>query len=226
MNTIPIYIAYAEDHAVVRTGVKELIQSVDDRFKVFIEAENGKELLENIAKASHQPDVCLIDINMPEMNGYEAMLQIKNKYPYIRCLALTMADNDHAMLQMLANGAMGYVTKNSNIHELKKAVLEVYEGNFYFCKEVLKLFPKISRHNLQDHLKQLLSDREVEFLSLCCSDMSYAEIGQVMHLSDRTAENYAYKLGQKLNIHSRVGLALYAVYAGISKFRKKCTENP
>ena len=216
----PIYIAYAEDHGLVRHGMAELLNA-DGRFHVTIEAENGRELLERIAAAKQKPDLCLIDISMPEMNGYEAVLEIRKQFPTMRCLAITMADNELAIIQMLANGAMGYVTKNSNINQVKTAICEVHEGDFYFCPDVLKIFPKISRNNLYEYAEKMLSELEMKILSLLCSDMTDKQIAERMNLSYRTIETHIGQLRTKLKIRSRVGLALYALYAGIGNFNTK-----
>lgn len=222
MHNTPIYIAYADDHEIVRKGVIEFIHQINSRFHIFIEASTGKELLEKIGLATRQPDVCLLDISMPEMNGYETMQELRQKYPFIRTLAFTIYNNsDFAILKMLSNGALGYVTKNARAEELGEAILQVYQGKYFFCSDVLQIFPRISKSNTREYLEKLLSEREVEFLALCCSDMSYSQIGQALGISTRTAETYAYKLSEKLKIHSRVGLALYAQYSGIGTFSKK-----
>lgn len=214
-----IQIAMADDHQMIRDGIANFIHSTDSNLKVFIQANDGIELLELIAKAPMQPDVCLVDIRMPRMDGFKTVLQLKKSYPYIRCLALTIYDHsEYAILQMLHNGSLGYITKNCRPKELVKAIRTVYNNDFYFCEEVLKIFQKISRANIEEYTKNLLTPQEVELLRLSCTEMTCKEIADKMILSQRTIENNYQKLHDKLNIKTRQGLAMYAQYSGIGSF--------
>ncbi len=212
-----IHIAYAEDQTLIRKALISLLHLADDRFNVFIDAENGEDLLDKIAHARYQPDVCLIDIGMPVMNGYETVARIRKLYPHIRCLAITAYDEDISIIRMVRNGAKGYVIKNAQPEELVRAITEVYNGNDFFSGDVYKKVPDISRKG-KDYNHRLFTEQEAEFLSWCCTDLTCAEIAKEMNLSPRTVENYCLRLRTELNISSRVGLAVYALRTGMGNF--------
>jgi two-component system invasion response regulator UvrY len=219
MNNLPvIYIAIADDHEIVTQGVTELINSHHaDRFNVYIQAKNGSELMDKLAHASHLPDICLIDIGMKPMDGYETTVMIRKQYPFIKCIAFSMIKKEFAILKMYKNGCSAFVLKNGPVETLLEVVNEVYTHGICFPRCVLDVFPKISIDNLQEHIDSvLLKDREEEFLALCGEDKTYKEIGAQMNLSHKTVENeYAIPVRNKLGIRSRVGLALYALMTGV-----------
>jgi two-component system invasion response regulator UvrY len=221
MRTRPIIqIAFAEDHEIVRKGVAELINNMEGGFNVYIEAENGQELLDKIAAGSYQPYIAVLDISMPVMNGFETMVHLKSKYPYIRVLILTMIDDDNefTILKMMQLGARGYIGKNASPRELEKALIDIYTEGYYFSTTMLKKFPDMNEENMQEHFKELLTEADITFLSQCCSSLTYREIAETMGQSLRTVENHAAKLCEKLNIHSRLELGMYALRAGFGKF--------
>jgi len=214
-NDVTIYIAYADEQSLVRKIIAGYISELDHRFKVCIEAGNGSDLLAQIDQSSYQPDVCIFDISMPVMNGYDTVMEIRKKYPYIRCLALSNLDIEFSVSRIIQCGAFGYVSKSADPTEIRQAIIEVYGNNYYFSADILKKIPAISKIDIMEFSKAVLTDREIEFLSLCCSDLSYIEIGSKMHLSHRTIEHYCTKLRDKLHIESRIGLAMFASYTGI-----------
>ena len=218
MSNLPvIQIAIVDDHDVVRAGLISLI-NVLGGFNVCIEASDGNDLLDKISHASFLPDVCLIDVNMDGMDGFETMLQLNKRWPRINCIALTMYSSDEVILRMFKNGAKGYLSKKCTAETLKEAIIEVYSNEYYFSDLVLKKFPKMSMKNIKKYTKKALNEKQIEFLSLTCSDLTYEEIGERMSISARTAEKYCHKLRDELGIHSRVGLVMYALYVGIGKF--------
>jgi two-component system invasion response regulator UvrY len=217
-NDATIYIAYADEQTLIRKIIAGYITELDQRFKVIIEASNGSDLLEQIDRSLYQPDVCIFDICMPVMNGYDTVVQIKKKYPYVRCLALSNLNIEFSVSRIIQCGAFGYISKSADPAEIRQAIIEVYENNYYFSADILKKMPSVSKNNKMELTKTLLTDREIEFLSLCCSDLSYIEIGSKMHLSHRTIEHYCTKLCDKLHIESRIGLAMFASYTGIGCF--------
>jgi len=210
-------IALADDHVVMRNGLASLLRDLG--YSIIYEADNGKEFIEK-TKKDNLPDVALLDINMPKMDGYETALWIKENFPEVKVLALSMYDDDGAIIRMLKNGAKGYVLKDSNIADVKAAIESVVSKGYYYSELVTgKLIHSINHLDEPDHasIKEMLklNAREIEFLKLACTEMSYKEIAEKMFLSPRTIEGYRDSLFEKLNLRSRVGLVLFAIKNGI-----------
>ncbi|XZF13418.1 response regulator [Chitinophagaceae bacterium MMS25-I14] len=211
--TKSIRVAIAEDIPILRRGVVQLISTYEG-FAVEIEASNGRELLERIAAAPKPVDICLLDINMPEMDGHKTIEVLKAKWPDIKVLVLSMYDDDFNVIRMLKNGASGYILKNSEPEELKRALTEVYNRGYYHSDLVNgRLFQLL--HKKEDVNSSELSDKEVQFLSYCCSELTYKEIAEKMRLSPRTVEGYRDNICEKLNVKSRTGLVMYALKIGV-----------
>jgi len=206
MKEQKINIAIVDDHTLFRNGVAALMNEFED-LNVIFSAGNGEEMQEMLAKAL-LPDVILMDINMPEMDGYKATAWLKETYPNVKVLALSMFDDEKAIIGMIKSGACGYVLKESKPREVLEAIKIIYTKGVYINELVSgKLLHSIA--NQKD--VPLLSAREVEFLKLCCSELTYKEIADSMFVSPRTVDNYRESLFQKLNLKSRTGLVLYSV---------------
>jgi len=211
MSSLPvIHIAIAEYPAIPRRSLVRYINTLDPRFNVYIDAQNGKDLLHIIDTASYQPDICILDIAMPEMDGFTTVAELKQKYPLVKTIGFSEADDKYPILRMISNGASGFVSKAENEEELTKTINGVYNDGFSVSAHVHRLLPKLSDHNAGKLLWEMYSDKEIEFLSLCAKDLTYAEIGKRMNLSTRTAENYASRLRGLTNTDSRIGLAIFA----------------
>lgn len=212
METEPIKIAIVDDHTLFRSGVAALMGEFAE-LKVIFEASNGQQMQQLLLK-SELPQVILMDINMPVMDGYETTRFLKEYYPKILVLALSMYEDDKSVIKMIKSGACGYVLKQSKPRELLEAIQSIVQKGV-FINEIVsgKLIRSIS--SSIDELK--LSNREIEFLKLCCSEMSYKEIADVMFVSPRTVDNYRESLFQKLNLKTRSGLVLYAIKNEIFK---------
>ncbi len=208
-----INIALADDHAILRKGVAEILSRFDN-MAVIIEAGDGKELIAKLQAAGTLPDVCIVDINMPEMNGYETSVEIKKRWPQIKILALSMYDTELNVIKMLRSGANGYVLKDSDPEELRFAISEVYRHGFYHSELVTGRMLHIL-HDPDNKVNAELNDRETAFLKLCCTELTYKEIADQMFLSPRTIDGYREALFKKLNITTRTGLAMYAIKAGM-----------
>ena len=211
-ETEPIKIAIVDDHTLFRSGVAALMGEFAE-LKVVFEAANGQQMQQLLPK-DVLPQVILMDINMPVMDGYETTAWLKQYYPKIMVLALSMYEDDKAVIKMIKSGACGYVLKQSKPRELLDAIQTIVQKGV-FINEIVsgKLIRSISS-NIDD-LK--LSARELEFLKLCCSEMSYKEIADQMIVSPRTVDNYRESLFQKLNLKTRSGLVLYAIRNEIFK---------
>ena len=208
-----INIAIADDHAILRRGVVEILSQFDN-LTVMIEAANGKELVAKMGAAGTLPDVCIVDVNMPEMNGYETAAEIRKQWPEVKILALSMYDTELNIIKMLRNGANGYILKDSDPEELRIAILEVYKNGFYHSDIVTGRMLHIL-HDPNGKISIDLNERELQFLASCCTELTYKEIADLMYLSPRTIDGYREALFKKLNITTRTGLAMYAIKAGV-----------
>ena len=209
-------LSLADDHALLRNGLAQLIQSLGHT--VLFEVNNGKELTQKI-NAGELPDIVLMDINMPEMDGFQATQWLKQQYPDIKVLALSMYDNETAIIRMLKSGARGYILKDSEPGELKAALRALEEKGFYYSDLVSgKLMHAINKMEDENgNLKNLvpLNERETDFLTYACTELTYKEIAEKMFLSPRTIDGYRDALFEKLNVKTRVGLVMYAIKNGI-----------
>lgn len=215
-----IQIALVDDHALLRNGLATLIIRLG--YTVLYERSNGKELIDGIDK-NNLPDLILMDINMPELDGYETTLWLKKNYPSVNVIALSMYDDESAIIRMIKNGARGYILKDTNPNELKQAIDSVMTKGFYYSDLVSgRLIRSIQDGDEDDNnSKKLvlgLNEKETEFLKLSASELTYKEIAAQMHVSPRTIDGYRDDLFQKLNIKSRVGLVLFAIKNAIIHF--------
>jgi DNA-binding NarL/FixJ family response regulator len=211
------YISIVDDHAMFRKGLSALINLFTD-YKVLFEASNGKDFI-NKLKPPHLPDIVLLDITMPEMDGFATAQWIKTNYPGIHILALSTMDSDYAIIKMIKHGARGYILKDAEPEELKMAFYEIKtKGYFYndlITRKLLFSINQLTDEKSDIHALNKLTQREIDFIKLACSEKSYAEIAKEMFLSERTIDGYRESVFKKLNVNTRVGLALYAVKNGI-----------
>ncbi len=207
-------IAMADDHAMLRQGLANMIESFGD-YKVICQAGNGQELIDHLQPAT-LPDIVLLDISMPVMDGYETAKFIQEKYPSIRILALSMMDNENAIIRMIRNGSRGYVLKDAEPTELKQALYDVMQKGYHYSELVTgKLIFSMSRQGMDAEKSggvcEPLSEKETEFLKFACTEMTYKEIAGEMNVSPRTVDGYRDHLFEKLGVKTRVGLAMFAI---------------
>lgn len=209
-------IALVDDHSLLRKGLAQLVESLG--FTVVSESDNGKEFIRQLDD-NKLPDIVLLDINMPEMDGYETAQWIKANQPGIKILALSMYDNETSIIRMLKCGARGYILKDAEPAELRTAIDDVMNKGFHYSDLVSgKLLHAIN--NLEDgngNLKNLvqLNARETDFLKWACTELTYKEIADKMFVSPRTIDGYRDALFEKLQLKTRVGLVMYAIKHGI-----------
>lgn len=207
MPSEKITIALADDHALVRRGLSQMLQS--NNFNVIAEASNGSELLKLIKE--NLPMVVLLDINMPVMDGISTMHQIQNMNLPVKVLALSMMDDDGSVIRMIKAGAKGYVLKDSEPEELIQAIRIIADNGFFYSERIAGRISSLQfNSDSNDHINKL-SQRELDFLVLASSDLSYKEIADKMIVSVRTVDGYRDSIYEKLKIHSRIGLVLYAI---------------
>ena len=201
-------VVIVDDHILFAQALEKLINTFDD-FHVLYHAKNGKELLDSLEKETAVPDIALMDINMPVMNGVETMQWINKNRPAIKVLALSMDDDEATIIKMLRAGSSGYLLKDINPGILEESLHEVLEKGFCYSERITSTV--LRSLNKAEPPHQLLKDREVEFLKLVCTEMTYKEIASAMFLSPKTIDGYREALFEKLQVKSRVGLVLYAI---------------
>jgi len=213
MATEKILIAIVDDHTLFRCGVAGLMSEFDE-LEVVFESENGQQM--QYALAKHKlPNVVLMDINMPVMDGYDATTWLKKNYPQIKVLALSMFEDDKAVIKMIKSGASGYVLKESKPGELLDAIKTIHTKGVYINDMVSG---KLIRSVVDDNDGPDFTKKELEFLRLCCSELTYKEMADKMFVSPRTVDNYREALFLKLSLKSRTGLVLYAIQNQIFTF--------
>jgi two-component system invasion response regulator UvrY len=209
-------IVLTDDHSLLRNGLAELVKS--QGHTVLFEADNGKDFMAKLDPKS-LPHLVLMDINMPEMDGFETTQWLKQNHPQVQVLALSMYDNETSIIRMLKCGAKGYILKDSEPAELKAAIDDILTKGFYYSELVSgKLMHAINKMDDDtDGLKNLvpLNDRETDFLKYACTEMTYKEIADKMFVSPRTIDGYRDALFEKLKLKTRVGLVMYAIKNGI-----------
>lgn len=209
-------IAIVDDHTLIANALSSIISNFDN-FEVIYTCENGLDFQEKI-KTKGKPDIVLLDISMPVMDGFETSKWITETYPDVIVMALSMQDDESSLIKMIRNGAKGYMLKNIYPTELEKALNSIVaNGRFFPEWASIKIFDSIGNDKKSEKNKIKLSDREIEFLKYTVTEMNYREISEKMFCSPRTIENYRDSLFLKLNLKSRVGLAVYALKNGYDK---------
>ncbi len=210
----PITLAIADDHQIMREGFISILRAkYPDVFQLLFSAENGKDLIEKLSASSISPDVILLDVSMPIMNGYDAMEIIHDKWPDIKVLGMSMYKDDFVIIKMLFNGASGFITKDVASNDIYTAITTAYQNGVYF-QGVSEKFNAKSRNKLKE-LVPNITTKEMNFLSLCATDMHYKEMAEELCLSVRTIHSYRDSIFNKFNINNRVSLALFAICIGL-----------
>ncbi|MBK9109155.1 MAG: response regulator transcription factor [Saprospiraceae bacterium] len=214
---MPVKIAIVDDHTMMVQAIANLLNARDE-FKVIFTCRNGRELTEKLTVLDQLPDLVLLDINMPLMNGWETAEWIQKNYPQMRILCLTMNDDEMSVIKMFKSGAKGYVLKDAEEDELFLAIHSVMTKGFYYSDYVAKVMIDSFKSEGIPGDSQMMSplkEREIEFLVLCCTELNYKQIADLMHLSPKTIDGYRDDLFQKLHVRSRIGLVLHAIKHGL-----------
>ncbi len=211
-----IQVAIADDHSLLRKALAKLVGSFDN-YAVMFEADNGKEIKAKVLQHII-PDVVLLDVNMPDMDGYETVRWLYSNYPQVKVLALSMFSDEKTIIRMLRLGAKGYILKNIDPEELKIALDSVVQKNFYLSEYISgKIISGLNRDVDRPEEDVVLTEKEKEFLRLVCSEMTYKDISVKMFVSPRTVDDYRNTLFEKLKVKSRVGLVMYAMKNGLAE---------
>jgi DNA-binding NarL/FixJ family response regulator len=210
-----IKVAMADDHILLRNALASLINNSGECSVVF-ECSNGNELIGKIKTGSH-PDVIILDLNMPEMDGHQTALYLQKNHPEIKILMLTMYDSELALIRLLKAGVKGFMKKDIHPTELMHAIQSVHTQGYYYSAQTSSKLAGLFRDETtsQSIDKIMLSEIELEFLKHVCSELTYKEIAVELKMNPRAIDGMRDNLFTKLDVKSRVGLAMYAIKHGI-----------
>ncbi len=204
-------IAVVDDHSLFREGLVSLLKEYDE-FEVVLQASNGKELMDGLKK--EKPQVILLDIEMPIMDGIEATVQIKKKYPNIKVIILTMHNEEGLVFDLMGRGANGFLPKDKSVEFVIDAIYAVLEKGYYYNDAVAKAVIEGVRNNTtikKSFYQSPLSGREIEIIKLICKQHTSKEIGEILNLSNRTIEAHKYNILTKTKSTNTAGVVLYAI---------------
>jgi DNA-binding NarL/FixJ family response regulator len=207
-------IVLVDDHILLRNGLAGIIDGFDN-FTVLFEANNGSHFIEQL-DPKNLPDIVLLDVTMPIMNGFETAEWIFSNHPNIKVMVLSMLNDERTIIKMLKLGAMGYLTKDTDPKELNRALNELYNKGIYFNQLLCQNLVHSVRNGLEepnDEYQVLINlpEREKEFLKLLATDLTLKEIAAKMNLSPRTIDGYRDNLFEKVKVANRVGLVLFSL---------------
>jgi len=209
-----VNLALVDDHKLFRKGLISLIELVSTKYHILFEADNGVDLQQKI-DAKNLPDIILMDVSMPKMDGFASVEWLKEKYPAVKVLVVSMIEKEETIVKMLKLGVKGYVCKDVEPKELGEALEAVNNKGYYYTDFITgKLVHSLQNGNAEKQ-KELeinpINNQEKQFLELACSELTYAEIADKMCLSPKTIDGYRNSLFEKLKVKSRVGLVLFAI---------------
>ncbi len=206
-------VVVVDDHFLLSEAIGGLVQGFEN-FNVLYLCKNGAELMDKLKEDSKNiPDLVLMDIKMPILNGIETTEKLRTNYPDVRVLALSIEEDEYTILKMLRAGAKGYLMKDTKKDILEKALLEVMKNGHYYTNTISQILMESLDKNMDTEIKE----KELEFIRLACTDMSYKEIADTMFCSYKTVEGYRDSLYRKLGLRNRIGLMLFAIQHNLFK---------
>ena len=200
-------VVVVDDHFLLSQAIGGLVQGFR-RFKVLYLCKNGSELLDKFDNKKNIPDLVLMDIKMPILNGIETTEILKKKFPSVKVLALSIEEDEYTILKMLRAGACGYLLKDTKKDILEEALIQVMKKGHYYTNTVSQILVD----SLENEINTDLKEKEIEFIKLACTDLSYKEISEAMCCSYKTVEGYRDSVHKKLKIKNRIGLVLFAIH--------------
>lgn len=201
-------IIIVDDHLLISNSLKRLVESYGP-YKVISQLSNGKELVSYLSGGGVTPSLILLDVKMPIMDGKETIKWLSQQYPHIPVLVLSMDDDERTIINMLKYGAKGYILKDIEPQIFKNAIEHVINGGFFHTNKTSNILVK--ELNDVSKPKNQLSERELNFLKLCCSEFTYKEIAAKMYLSPKTIDGYRENLFKKFDVKNRIGLVMFAI---------------
>ncbi|WPR73754.1 response regulator transcription factor [Algoriphagus sp. NG3] len=224
----PIKIALVDDHNLFRKGLITLIGLADKHnYLVVLEAESGKDMIRKLDKKA-LPDILILDIDMPDMDGFEAMLWLKNNHPNISVLVVSMVESDQAIARMMRLGVKGYLSKDIEVEDIHQALLAIYNKGYYYTDfltgkliESLQSDDTSKEGDISDKsgIIHKINENELKFIKLACSDLTYDQIAEKMFLSPKTIDSYRSAIFTRFLIKNRPGLILFAIKNGLFDVR-------
>jgi DNA-binding NarL/FixJ family response regulator len=205
-------IGIVDDHLLFAKSLGLMLNSFND-YEVVVEAQNGKELQDKLTKLKAAPSIMLIDVNMPVMNGLETAKWLHSMHPKMKLVALSMNDGDKVIIDMVKSGCCAYLLKETHPDELEKALQEINSHGYYNADASNIVFRRTPAGTGKESV--YINEKEKIFLQHACSDLTYKQIASLMNLSERTIDGYREILFGKLNVQSRVGLALESIRRGL-----------
>ncbi len=209
-------LALVDDHRLFRRGLMSLIDLIGDEYEILFEADNGLDLQTKI-DAKNPPDIFLMDVNMPDMDGFATVNWLRENFPLAKVLVVSMIENEEIIVKMLKLGVKGYLCKDVEPQTLGDALRAIKNKGFYYTDYITgKLVHSLQFPETNDSSQSSvqISEKERTFLNLACSEMTYNEIASKMFLSPKTIDGYRNSLFEKLEVKSRVGLVLFAIKNG------------
>ena len=202
----PIRIALVDDHRLFRSGIASLVENFDS-YTIIFEAGDGEEMIRKL-NAKIKPNIILLDISMPKMNGISSARWLRDNHPDISIIVLSMFEDAEKVLTMVRMGVKGYLLKDAEPNEFEEALHRVSQDEVYYPEFVTRHL--VDSINIDFNIAKLNS-REIEFLKLAATELTYKEIADHMCISSRTVDGYLDQLFEKLHLKSRIGLVLYAI---------------
>ncbi|MCR6720021.1 MAG: response regulator transcription factor [Chitinophagaceae bacterium] len=218
-TTNPTKVAIIDDHVLVRHALISMIESSGD-FKVVYHCSNGQDFIDDVKRMT-RPDVILLDISMPVMSGYDTAQWLYENQPEIAIIILSGHDSEHNQLRLLKYGIRGFVRKDAPPEEIKAAIQTATQTDFYYSNSATSRFVNLLRNpdgGQQELQKKLLSDTEFAFMKLICTELTYKGIAKEMGLNPRSIDTLRDHLFMKMDVQSRIGLAMVSVRNGIVNF--------
>jgi DNA-binding NarL/FixJ family response regulator len=205
-----IHVSIVDDHELFRDGLKLVLSQINPDFRIY-EASNGQEFLKSLA--SCVPDIVLMDINMPELNGRETTRRALEMHPFLKIIAVTMYGEENYYMQMIEAGVKGIILKKSGKYELEQAIHEVLDGGNFFSQEIMKkMAMRLNRKKSESY--ETLTEREVEVLVKVCNGLSNSEIGDKLFISPKTVEVHKSNIFKKAGVKNAAQLVMYAIKKG------------
>jgi DNA-binding NarL/FixJ family response regulator len=215
-----------DDHKLFRKGLISLIEMVCGNCVILFEADNGLDLQQKLNR-QNEPDILLMDINMPLMDGFATVEWLNENFPLVKILVVSMVEKEASIVRMLKLGVKGYLSKDVEPAVLGEALNAIMNKGFYYTDFITgKLVHALNHNSDNDKDKKksdtmrLMNEREKEFLLLACSELTYNEIAAKMFVSPKTVDGYRNALFEKFNVKSRVGLVLFAIKNGLVEIER------
>ena len=208
-----INIGIVDDHKLFVKSVSFMLESFGD-YNVLVEALNGRDLQQKMLALKKELDIILVDVNMPLMDGIQTTEWLQHAYPSVKVVALSMKEDDKTIINMIKAGCCAYLMKDTDPEELEKALEEIHHKGYYNADAANINFRRLLLTSQQNG-ENKITEKEKKFLQYACTDMTYKQIAHIMNLSERTIDGYRESLFGKLNVQSRVGLAMEALRRGL-----------